>query len=746
MSKNTLPDDDALLAFIMAADTPPKIREIASHFGCSPADRPYLRAKLRALAEAGSLPAKSDRSGQDDEDDTPSGVQIVRVMALDSDGYGEARPAANIENGPTITVMPVRAHGYRQKRAHQAFNVGDNLLVRIRKGIETEIVGDVIRVLPKRQDHLFGRLFRKGGRWMIESTEKGASRSLPVSADDESVLTPDMLVKAALIPRRGRAEPTAKIIELIGHIQSPDALVQLAVAEFELPHEFSAEILDKAAAAAVPDLGDRVDLRDTPLVTIDGADAKDFDDAVFAEPAADGGWRLIVAIADVSAYVPADSAMDKEAMRRGNSVYLPGTVIPMLPEALSNGVCSLVPHEPRACLAVEILIDKYGRKVSHQFMRGLMRSHARLTYDAVQQVMDGVMDEADITAPIGSIYHLSAAFSCLKSARDARGTLNLNIKERRAEIDENRQLTGITLREQKPAHQLIEEFMILANVCAAETLEAKRQICVYRNHDRPDPEKLEALYELTESLSLPFAKGQVVQPDHFNQLLAKVSGTPEEQMVNETILRCQARAHYEIDNVGHYGLSLVRYAHFTSPIRRYADLMVHRALITACALGSDGQSNSNRDTFKQSCAHISKTEVIAARAERRTTDRLAASLYSGAEGRGFTAIITGVNKAGLFVSIDEGIAEGFIPRRTLPDDRYEITGGGLILTGLYTGWRFALGDELQAQLKEATPANGGLLLSWRGGGNQVLPEKTGRKSKSKRPVSRGRKAGRGKKR
>jgi len=359
--------------------------------------------------------------------------------------------------------------------------------------------------------------------------------------------------------------------------------------------------------------------------------------------------------------------------------------------------------------------------------------------------MDGTSDEADIGAPIGSLHHLAGAFHCLKTARDERGTLNLNIQERRVEIDEDGQVGDIVLRSQKPAHQLIEEFMILANVCAAETLEKARAICVYRNHDRPDPEKLEALHEITSALSLPFAKGQVIQPKLFNKLLEATFGKPEEQMINETILRCQARANYDIDNIGHYGLSLVRYAHFTSPIRRYSDLLVHRSLIACCKLGDETLGSENPDVLKQVCAHISRTEVMAARAERRTTDRLAALHFLGTEGQVFDVRITGVNKAGLFVQMQDGLAEGFIPRKSLPDDRYDITTGGMVLQGQYTGWKFALGDDLQAKLLEITPASGGLLFSWQGGGTQSFDQHSKQNKRyKKRQNGNNRGAGRGK--
>ena len=748
MTYHDLPDDQELINFINAADSPPKIREIARAFGLAPSDRSALRRKLVELADTGALHETSAlHQDNDTETHTASGIKIGQITSIDPDGFVTAQFLSEEDaHLPPIQVRQPQPrhegrglgrgrHDRNKRSPARQIRIGDHALIRVRSRKDGIISGDIMRILPKSQDKLYGRIYKRRGQWMLENAEKGANRPLQLYVSQDDDVAENLLVEATMLQRKARSEPSAKIKRIIGPANSPAALAHLAAVEFDLRVDFSQTLLDEASKALVPALGKRTDLRDVPLVTIDGADAKDFDDAVFAEPQKDGGWRLIVAIADVSAYVQTSSEMDIEAQRRGNSVYLPGTVIPMLPEALSNGVCSLKPHEPRACLAVEIEIDGAGKKQSHHFFRGLMQSAARLTYEAVQNVMDGMTDESDIGAPAGSLHHLAGAFHCLKSARDERGTLNLNIKERRVEIDDEGQIAAIILREQKPAHQLIEEFMILANVCAAETLESQRALCVYRNHDRPDPEKLEALHEITSALSLPFAKGQVIQPHLFNKLLDAVDGKPEQQMINETILRCQARASYEIQNIGHYGLSLVRYAHFTSPIRRYADLLVHRSLIEACNLGTEKLAETP-DYYKQICAHISQTEVFAAKAERRTTDRLAALHFLDAEGQVFDVRITGVNKAGLFVQMQNGLAEGFIPRKSLPDDRYDITTGGMVLQGQYTGWKFALGDDLQAKLLEVAPASGGLLFSWQGGGNQDFTDKKRSKSKGYRGQSR----------
>ena len=552
------------------------------------------------------------------------------------------------------------------------------------------------------------------GQFGIEVAEKGARRVIALAKAGEMPQLDD-LIEAEMNDAKGRIAKTASMVRNFGPYENASAFIAMAIAEFDIPHVFSSEVLDETKGASVPALGQRTDWRDTALITIDGADAKDFDDAVFAEPH-EQGWRIIVAIADVSAYVSSGSALDQEATKRGNSVYLPGTVVPMLPEALSNGMCSLVPHEDRAALAVEIIIDASGQKRSHKFIRALIKSHARLTYDAVQSVYEGTAEEHDISAPAGCLHHLFGAWHDLTRAREVRGTLNLNVPEKRVSLNEAGQPDAIIVRQQQEAHRLIEEFMILANICAAEELETRGHLCVYRTHDRPDMEKIEGLRELAEALDIPFAKGQVISPHRFNQLLEKVKDTPEEQMVNDAVLRCQSRAVYDCENKGHYGLSLTRYAHFTSPIRRYADLLVHRALIEACQLGDEKQMIQDRDALAHICASISQTEQTAAKAERRTTDRLIACLYQPQIGRQLEVTITGLTNFGIFASFDDRTAEGFMPFRSLPEDFYELAAGNSRLVGRRHGHVFVLGAKIIAQIENVEPASGGILLTYLDGG------------------------------
>ena len=724
-----LPDSESLRAYMATAKGRISIRDVARAFNLPPESRAALRKLMAELAVDSTI----------SQDGRLPEVMLVEILGFDNDGYGLAQPVEqNNTDLPLLSLQPARG-------ALQKAKTGDRALVRpidAEARDRTDKMHEValIRLLPKRtRTHLFGEVVKGREGLIVFPADKGPGRPLKLKSDKDQKAKPGDLVEVEVIEPAGRMDGLARLVRVIGRLESPAGWTALAVAEFGLRAEFDSACLEQAEQADIPELGKREDLRDLDLVTIDGADAKDFDDAVWAIPSETGGWHIKVAIADVSAYVAAGSALDKEAEARGNSVYLPGTVIPMLPEALSNGLCSLRPDEDRACMVAHIEIDSHGQKKSHHFSRALMRSSARLTYEKVQKVLDGLLDEADLEVPAGTIHHLSGAYHLLKEARDKRGTLNLHVAERVVELDKNNKPVAMGFREPLTAHQLIEEFMILANVCAAETLEKAGKICVYRVHDQPDPEKLEALHDLAETIGLSFPKGQRVSPHRLNSLLAQVAGKPEENMVNDTVLRCQSRAVYHIDNIGHYGLSLAKYAHFTSPIRRYADLLVHRALVMACDLGPERLGSENRDTIAEVCTHISQTEQSAARAERRTMDRLAASLYQHRRGESFDATITGLNKAGLFVSIEGGRAEGFVPRRTLPEDRYELDESGLILQGKYEGWCFQLGMVVHCRLERISLASGGLDFSWVSGGTRGATGQKTRRVKSRFKKQRGRK-------
>ncbi|MEI8296012.1 MAG: VacB/RNase II family 3'-5' exoribonuclease, partial [Alphaproteobacteria bacterium] len=416
----------------------------------------------------------------------------------------------------------------------------------------------------------------------------------------------------------------------------------------------------------------RQDLRHIDFVTIDGEDARDFDDAVWATPDTDPknpqGWCLWVAVADVAHYVKPGSELDHEAYRRGNSVYFPDRVVPMLPEALSNELCSLKPNVDRACMAVEMTITNQGKLRHSRFYRALMRSRARLTYTQVQNAIDGKPDQ--LTAPLlpSIIQPLYAAFNCLTREREHRGTLELNVSELQIIFDDQGRVATIAPRPRLDSHRLIEEFMIAANVCAAHTLSTKDYPCLYRIHDTPDHIRVANLTNLLKKMSHTFAKTIAPTPHHFNALLKQTSNTPHQRLIQDLVLRTQAQARYNPVNIGHYGLGLKHYCHFTSPIRRYADLIVHRALIEALALGDD----VDRPVLKQRThltrigEHISETERTAATAEREVFKRFAATSLQSSINKTLPAVIVGVTGSGVFVEINASGAEGFIPKAAFP--------------------------------------------------------------------------------
>jgi ribonuclease R len=487
----------------------------------------------------------------------------------------------------------------------------------------------------------------------------------------------------------------------------------IAIHAHGIPHVFPHAALKEAEAAKPPALSGRDDWRTVPFVTVDPADAKDHDDAVHAEPDPDpknpGGHVIRVAIADVAHYVRPGSALDREARVRGNSVYFPDRVIPMLPERISNDLCSLRPNEDRAALAVRMTIGADGRKRSHTFHRVLIRSAARLSYQQAQSAIDGWPDE--ITGPLlgGILEPLYIAYRALKRARDARSPLDLDIPERKIVLTAHNTVDRVMTPERLDSHRLIEEFMILANVAAAETLERTSMPLIYRVHDEPDMERVNALREFLKTLDISLPKAGALRSEQFNHILARVKGRDVEKLVNEVVLRTQAQAEYAAENYGHFGLNLRRYAHFTSPIRRYADLVVHRGLIRAGRLGDGGLPDTEDvRTLGEISATISAAERRAMKAERETFDRLLAHFLADRVGATFDAHISGATRAGLFVKLDDTGADGFIPARTIGTEYFRYHEDRHALVGSRSGETYRLGDRVSVKLVEAAPVAGAL--------------------------------------
>jgi ribonuclease R len=712
-SRPGLPSYRALVEFLRANPRALTAREIARAFGLGPADGPALRGLLRAIERSGEVVRGPDRK-------FAAGGALPEIAPIeragsDSDGFPLVRPIAWASEGEAPLFRLTGSAG-------DELDHGERALARLVRADSGEVEAEIIRrVAPAQPEDGANRVVgvfrrtRDGG--VIAAADRRDKSEYRVVAQDAAGLPDGELVVAEETPSR-RFGKQARILERLGPADAPDAISRLAIAAFEIPAEFPAAALAEADSArsrteAILAEHGRADLRDLALVTIDGEDARDFDDAVWAEPDPDpenrGGWHIIVAIADVASYVEPDSALDGEAARRGNSVYFPDRVVPMLPEALSNDLCSLRPGEDRPCVAAWLWIDSEGRKRRHRFERAVMRSTARLTYGAVQAARDDDADDKE-TLPLAPerLDALYGAFAALDRARRARGALELDLAEHRVVLDDNRRPIAIVPRARLDSHRLIEEFMILANVAAAEELEARHQACMYRVHDAPDPEKLAALRDFLNEIGIPglaLVKGQVIRPELFNRILARAAETQERQVVNELVLRSQAQAVYSPNNIGHFGLALPRYAHFTSPIRRYADLLVHRALVHGGA-----PARAAGDSLGAIAEHISATERRAAAAERSAMDRYRASLLGGAIGTVFEARITGVASFGVFVTLPETGADGLVPISTLPSDYYDHDAAHHRLVGRRTGRIFALGDAVNATLVEADTIGGRMVF------------------------------------
>ena len=545
---------------------------------------------------------------------------------------------------------------------------------------------------------------------LVTPTDRKLRRSFDVRPADKNGAVPGDIVW--IEATGGALSRRAHVLERVGPMSDPRTVSLIAIAANDIPVEFPQAALDEAERAKAAPMGHRLDLREVPLVTIDGEDARDFDDAVFAEPDPDhpGGWRLLVAIADVAWYVRHDKPLDRAAYRRGTSVYFPDRVVPMLPEALSNHWCSLVPREDRPVLVAEMWIDAEGHLKRHRFHRAMMRSAARLTYTRVQRAMDGTPD-AEIAPLMETVIRpLYGAYKVLLAAREKRGALDLDLPERQVTLGDDGRIAEIGVRERLDSHKLIEEFMVLANVAAAQALEQRRAPCLYRVHDQPDAAKLEALREFLGTLGIAVPTGQRLRPADLNRVLQQVADKPVSQLVSQTVLRSQSQAVYSPDNLGHFGLALARYAHFTSPIRRYPDLIVHRALIAAYGLGEGGLAEADKGRFAEFGEHLSMCERRAVAAERGAMDRYVAAYMAAHVGATFPGRVTSVTRFGLFAALDGTGADGLIPIRSLGQEFFRHDEGRQILIGERTGETYGLGDRLRLKLVEADTATGGLLF------------------------------------
>ncbi|MEY8827879.1 ribonuclease R [Sedimentitalea sp. XS_ASV28] len=714
-----IPSKPEILDWISANPTQSSKRDIAKAFGIKGSDRIDLKRILRELEAEGHLERRKRSYG--DPDRLPP-VSVLQVKAPDADGDLFAQPLEWHGEGvePVVLVIP--------RASDPALGEGDRILARLTVVTEGShnYEARLIRRIGTNPKRILG-VFRKGAEGgRIVPVDKAQSAEWTVPEANRLGARDGELVEAEQAgPKSRMGLPRARIVARLGDPSSPRAVSLIAIHQHGIPDDFPDAVIAEADSKKPLGLSQREDLRDMPLITIDPADARDHDDACHAhaddDPGNPGGHVIWVAIADVAAYVRPDSALDNEARKRGNSSYFPDRVVPMLPDRLSGDLCSLHEGVPRACVAVRMRLDKDGNKLDHRFVRGLMRSAASLNYTEVQEAVDGAPNErtAPLLEPV--LRPLYAAYRALLRAREDRQPLDLDLPERKIVLDDDGKVASVNFRERLDAHRLIEEFMVLANVAAAETLIAKRSPLLFRVHEEPAPEKLDALREVAQSAGYNLAKGQVLQTRHLNQLLRAAEDSDNDELINMSTLRAMTQAYYSPQNFGHFGLALKHYAHFTSPIRRYADLIVHRALISAHGWGKDGLSPQDIERLEQTATHISDTERRSMMAERETTDRYLAAYLSERVGSEFGGRISGIARFGAFVKLDETGADGLIPVRSLGREFFHFDRDAGTLMGADTGFTIGIGQRVTVRLTQATPVTGGLELELLTVDDKALP-------------------------
>ena len=676
-----------------------------------------------------------------------SPILSLKITSIDDDGFA---------NGNILDSH----YDFRQveipfKNENIKFNIQDHLLVQFKISNNKYEFIKIIKKLDIERRYFFAKVnINSRKQFVLQELERGRKSKdiiIPIISK-ETVLHNGDIVKAQIastqtlknikikkIKARKRERNSnnsqtnyAEVIEIIGSSFDPKTLSFLAIKENDLNYEFNDNIVNEVKRLDQINSEGRIDLRSTSLVTIDGENAKDFDDAVYAEKlSSKKGWRILVAIADVSHYVKLNSYLDQEAKDRGNSVYLPNLVIPMLPEKLSNNLCSLKPNVDRLCLTVEIILNNKGVKQSHKFFQSIINSKQRLTYKQVEDVINkGIGSDLD-TNILKVINCLHEVYQLLDKLRTNRGALNLNLPEKTIIFNKKNWPVNIKKVYGMTSNKIIEEFMILANVAAAEEINKSSQNTVYRVHEQPSEEKYKTLIDIIGQPLANILIGKVPHPSLMNKILEQTKETVDYELINQSILRCQSQARYDTKNYSHFGLALKNYVHFTSPIRRYADLLIHRQIIKIITQKGSNKINESIDEteIKSLCEHISNTERTAINAERTTIDRLISLLYQDKVNKTVTGSIISVHKFGIFVSIDDGIAEALLPIRELPYDWYDFDPTKQVLLGKSSGYFFKTGMELTVKITEVVPITGSITVKFVSGGIKSKVKKIKRRKK-----------------
>ncbi len=717
-----LPTRKQILEFIKDSPTPAGKREIARAFGLKGQEKIQLKALLRDMADEGLIDGR--RTAYHEMGGLPK-VTVLRVIEIED---GEAIAVPDTWSPGDATPPPrVRVVERKGKAAVMpALRKGERVLARTEE-TRTGWIAHPMKKLAVREDQMLGVVeVDAGGKAWLAPTDRRIRNSPPIA--DLGGAEKGQLVLAEPVGRSDRAG--VKVTEVLGDPLAPRAFSLIAIHKHGIPFAFPEEVIEDAQLAAKLPLNEdsREDLRTVPIVAIDPADARDHDDAIWAEPDGAGGFRAIVAIADVSFYVRPGSQIDREARKRGNSVYFPDRVVPMLPEVLSADVCSLRQDEDRAAMVCHLVIDSEGQVTSWRFTRAIVRIAANIAYEDAQARID--RGEADV-----HLQNLWACWKALAEARHRRDPLELDMPERRVVLDEKGRIAEIAVRERLDAHRVVEDFMIAANVAAAKALESKAAPVVYRLHEPPGREKLMTLKDYLATFGRKLALGQVITPGLFNRMLKDVSDEGERILIMEAVLRSQTQAYYGPRNMGHFGLALGSYAHFTSPIRRYSDLLVHRALVDAYGLeqavpkppipATSGLSERDRDDLGRISEAISDTERRAMAAERETIDRYVAAWLSARVGEVFETRITGVQKFGFFATIVGLGGDGLVPVSTLGSERFDYDEKALVLEGQQSGTTYSIGQRLRLRLAEANPLTGALKFELEEGGSAPVEPRGG---------------------
>lgn len=702
--ERNLPNKEEILSFIKENPDRSSKREITKAFNLKGDSRIWLRDILCALKDQNLI--SKQRKREIHKGKLPP-VALVKISERGQDGCFIAQPLAWKDTPkPNIEI-----HSFYQIKGGN-IDVGDHVLVKVfrnKKSQNPPYMGRIIRKIEVSPKSTFG-IVRKleNNQWHLDPIDRKANELIVEISPEMKIQTGD-LVEVEIKKNTGYGLKSAQIKNVLGHIKSEKTLSMIALLSKRIPYIFPESVLEEVKHIKAANMDNREDWRHLPFITIDPPDAKDHDDAVYASKDKDG-WVIVVAIADVSYYIKTGSALDKEALKRGNSIYFPDTVVPMLPERLSHDLCSLREGKERPALAVRMIFDANGKKQKHSFHRIMMRVRAKLSYQEVQLARKGHIHKKSAPLLKNILQPLWEAYACLEAARNRRQPLELEIAEKKIILDQNGCIRDVVNEEHLEAHRLIEEFMIQANIAASETLKKHHQPFIYRIHDKPSLAKQEILRTFLQSLGISLSRSAELTSARLNRILEKVAHTQQQKLVNQVILRSQSQAEYNSKNIGHFGLNLQNYTHFTSPIRRYADLIVHRALIKALKLGNDLLTDTQEQSLAEIATQISLYERRAMIAERETIDRLVAHYLTNKIGRIFTGRISGVTKAGLFISLDKLNTDGFVHISTLKNDYYHFDEARHILVGQHSHKGYQLSDSVEVKLITVQPFAGALSL------------------------------------